>query len=110
MIVEILIDGARMFNIINNRLKSITPIQNNVFGGVDVIMRSDFYQTPLAKDIWIFQNIKDNVNAIAPIFLQTYVQCYELNTIMRQYDMVFIQTLNNFHIATKNTKDIEFIN
>jgi len=29
---------------------------------------------------------------------------------MQQSDMIFIQTLNKFRIAIKNTKDIEFIN
>jgi len=62
------------------------------------------------KDSWSFQNIKDNVNALAPNFWQTNVQCYEINKIMRQSNMVFIQTLNKFYNATKNTKDIEFIN
>jgi hypothetical protein len=38
-------------------------IQNKFFDGVDVIMTSDFYQTPLVKDSWIFQNVKNNVNA-----------------------------------------------
>jgi hypothetical protein len=42
-------------------------------------MTRDFYQTPHVKDSWIFQNVKDNVNALASIFWQTYVQCYELN-------------------------------
>jgi hypothetical protein len=31
-------------------------------------MTSDFYQTPPMKDSWIFQNIKDNVNALATFF------------------------------------------
>jgi hypothetical protein len=62
-----------MFNVINNRLRSIKHIQNKVFGGVDVIMTSDFYQIPPMKDSWIFQNIKDNVNALAPNIWQTYV-------------------------------------
>jgi hypothetical protein len=35
--------SAKMFNVIDNRLKSIKHIQNNFFGGVDVIMTSDFY-------------------------------------------------------------------
>jgi hypothetical protein len=104
-----MIDGisflnVRMFNVINNRLRSIKHIQNNFFGGVDVIMTSDFFQTPFMKNSWIFQNIKDNVNALAPNFWQTYVQCYELNKVMQQSDMVFIQTLNKFHIATKKYK------
>jgi hypothetical protein len=42
-------------------------------------MTSDFYQTPDVKDNWIFQNVKDNVNALTSKFWQTYVQCYELN-------------------------------
>ncbi len=47
MIDEISLVGARMFNVINNRLSSIKHIQNNFFGGVDVIMISDFYQAPM---------------------------------------------------------------
>ncbi len=107
---EMSLVGARMFNVIDNRLRSIKHIQNNVFGGVDVIMTNDFYQTPLVKNSWIFQNIKDNVNALTPKFWQTYVQCYELNKVILQSNMVYIQTFNKFRIVTKNTKDIEFIN
>jgi hypothetical protein len=47
VIDEISLVGARMFNVINNRLNSIKHIQNNFFGGVDVIMISDFYQAPM---------------------------------------------------------------
>jgi hypothetical protein len=72
-----------MFNVIDDKLRSIKHTQNNFFGGVDVITTSDFYLTPLMKDTWIFQNIKDNVNALAPNFWQTYVQCYDLNKVMR---------------------------
>jgi hypothetical protein len=36
-------------------------------------MTCDFYQTSLVKDSWIFQNIKNNVNALAPKFWETYV-------------------------------------
>jgi len=110
VIDEISLVGVKMFNIINNRLRSIKHIQNEFFRGVNVIMIGDFHQAPHVKDSWSFQNIKDNVNALTPNFSQTNVQCYELNKIMQQSDMVFIQTLNKFHNATKNTKDIEFIN
>jgi len=57
----------------SDRLRSIKHIQNKFIGGVDVIMTSDLYQSPLVKDNWIFQNIKDNVNALSPNFWQTYV-------------------------------------
>jgi hypothetical protein len=60
--------GAKMFNIKNNRSRSIKHIQNTFFDGLDVIMTCDFYQTPLMKDGWIFQNIKDNVRASHQIF------------------------------------------
>jgi hypothetical protein len=66
--------GARMLNVINNKLlKSIKHIQNKIFSAVDFIMTCDFYQTPLVKDNWIFQNIKNNVNALALKFWETYV-------------------------------------
>jgi hypothetical protein len=68
VINEISLVGARMFNAINNKLRSIKYIQNKFFGGVDVIMASDFYQAPPMKDNWIFQNIKDNVNALTSNF------------------------------------------
>jgi hypothetical protein len=68
VIDEISLVGARIFNVINNRLRSIKHSQNNFFGGIDVIMTSDFFQAPPMKDSWIFQNIKDNVTALAPNF------------------------------------------
>jgi hypothetical protein len=71
-----------MCNVIDNRLRSIKHIFKIFFGGVDVITICDFYQTPLVKDSWIFSNIKNNVNALTPIFWQTYVQCYELNKVI----------------------------
>jgi hypothetical protein len=43
VIDEISLVGAKMLNVINNRLKSIKHIQKKFFGGVDVIMTSDFY-------------------------------------------------------------------
>jgi hypothetical protein len=99
-----------MFNVIDDRLRSIKHIQNKFFNGVDIMMTCDFYQTPFMKDSWIFQNIKNNVNALTPNFWQIYVQCYELNKVMRWFDMVFTQILNKFHIVTNSIKDIEFIN
>jgi hypothetical protein len=50
VIDQISLVGARMFNVIDNRPRSIKHIQNKFFGGVDVIMTSDFYQAPCVKD------------------------------------------------------------
>ncbi len=68
VIDQISLVDVRMFNVIDNRPRSIKPIQNKFFGGVDVIVTNDFYQAPYEKDSWIFQNIKNNVNALAPNF------------------------------------------
>jgi hypothetical protein len=46
---EISIVGARMFNVTDNRLKSMKHIQNKFLGGVVVIMIGNFYQTPPMK-------------------------------------------------------------
>ncbi len=56
-------------------------------------MIGDFYQPPL---------VKGNVNALTPVFWQTYVQCYELNKLMRKSNMVFIQTSNKFCTTIEN--------
>jgi hypothetical protein len=50
VIDEISLVSAIMINVMNNRLRSIKRIQKNFFGGVDVIMIGDFYQTPLMKN------------------------------------------------------------
>jgi hypothetical protein len=44
------------------------------------------------------------------MFSKTYVQCYEFNKVMQQFDMVLRQTLNKFCTTTKNMQDIQFIN
>jgi hypothetical protein len=38
------------------------------FSSNDVIVTGDFYQATPVKNSWIFQNIKDSVNALAPNF------------------------------------------
>jgi hypothetical protein len=43
VIYEISLVGARMFNVIDNRLRSIKHIQSKFFSGVDSIMTVDFY-------------------------------------------------------------------
>jgi hypothetical protein len=50
VINEISLVVASMLNVIDNRLRFVKHIQNKFFGGVDVIMTSDFYQTPHVKD------------------------------------------------------------
>jgi hypothetical protein len=44
VIDEISFVGAKIFNVIDNKLRSIKHIQNNFFGGVDNLMTSDLWQ------------------------------------------------------------------
>jgi hypothetical protein len=55
MIEEISLVSARMFNVIDNKLKSIKHILNKFLNGMDVILISDFYQAPLGKITGSFQ-------------------------------------------------------
>jgi hypothetical protein len=93
--------GPRVFSVIDNRLRSIKHIHKKLFDSLDLIMTCNFYQTFFVKSSWIFQNMKDNVDALTPFFWQTYDQCYQLNKFMQQFDMFFIQTLNKICTTTK---------
>jgi hypothetical protein len=46
--------GARMFNVINHRLRAIKHIQNEFSNGLNVIMLGDFYRAAPIQDYWIF--------------------------------------------------------
>ena len=110
VIDEISLVGARMLNAIDQRLRSIKHVQNKFFGGLDVIVTSDFYQAPPVRDKWIFQKIDEGLSALAPNFCQDHIKCHELNTVMRQNDLVFINILNRFRKATHTIDDIKTIN
>jgi hypothetical protein len=47
-----------MLNVIDNRLRSIKHMQNKKFGGVDVFMTCDFYQTSFVGIIGSFKILK----------------------------------------------------
>ena len=110
VIDEISLVGARMLNAIDQRLRSIKHVQNKFFGGLDVIVTGDFYQTPPVRDKWIFQKIDEGLSALAPNFWQDHIKCHELNTVMCQNDLVFINILNRFKKATHTIDDIKTIN
>lgn len=107
---EVSLVGARMLHAIDQRLRSIMHVQNKVFGGLDVIVTGDFYQAPPVRDKWVFQQLDFGLNAIAPNFWREYMKCYELKTIVRQNDPIFINILNRFRKATHTTGDVEFLN
>ena len=80
------------------------------FGGVDVIICDNFYQAPPIRDKWVFQKLDNGLNFLAPSFWNDCVKCYELTTIMRQSDPLFINILNRFRKATHNASDVNTIN
>jgi hypothetical protein len=55
-----------MLSFIDRRLRIIKKVHNQFMGSFDVIMKCDFYQTPLVQDSWIFssKNIGFNILAI----------------------------------------------
>lgn len=42
------------------------------------VLRTDLTLAPPVKDSWIFYNINDDINKIAPNVWQTSIHCYEL--------------------------------
>ena len=47
-----------------------------------MIVTSDFYQTPLVRDKWIFQKIDEGLNALAPKLWQDHIKCHDVSTFM----------------------------
>ncbi len=105
VIDEIFFVGASMFNVKDNWLRVINHIQNEFFGGLNVIMSCDFYQSPPIKDCWIFFSFNGIINALAPFFWKNNVKCFELSSVMQQINTQFIKTLNK-----QSEKKTQYIN
>ena len=58
----------------------------------------------------MFQKLDNGLNTLAPSFWNDCVKCYELTTLMRQSDPLFINILNWFKKATYNATDVNTIN
>jgi hypothetical protein len=54
---EVSLVRIRMLNAIDHRLQSIKHVQNNFFGGLDVIVSRVFYQTPPIRDKWVSKKL-----------------------------------------------------
>jgi hypothetical protein len=99
-----------MLSFIDRRLRIIKQVHNEFMGGLDVIMTSDFYQAPLVWDWWIFKPITNTFNTIALNYWLKYVQCYELQGMMSQNDINFINILNRFRNASQIIENIKCMN
>ena len=58
----------------------------------------------------MFQKFDDGLNFLAPNFLNDCIKCYELVTVMRQNDPLFINILNKFRKYIHNIMDIHTMN
>jgi hypothetical protein len=75
-------------------------IQNLNFGGFDVIIAWNSYHAFHYKGCWIFQNLNDNINPLAPNFWEINVQYYHLKIIMRQTNKQSVKKWNKLCIWT----------
>ncbi len=62
-----------MLSFIDHKLCITIQVHNEFMGGLDVIMTSDFYQTPLVRDSCIFKPITNTFNIIALNYWLEYV-------------------------------------
>jgi hypothetical protein len=101
VIDEVSLIGNRMLSFIDHRLCIIKQVHNEFMGGLNVMMTNDFYQTLLVWDSWIFKPIANTFNNITLNYWLKYVQCYELQEVMRQDDINFINIFNRFRAASQ---------
>ena len=64
IIDEISMVGNGKLEFINSRLQLLTGLKKP-FGGISIIAVGDFFQLKPIMDGWIFQDLKQNVQAIA---------------------------------------------
>jgi hypothetical protein len=91
-------------------LRSIKHVQKNKIGSLDVIVTGEFFQFSPVRNKWVFQKIDESLNAIVPNFWCDHNKCYELITIMRQNDLMFVNIIDSFKRANHTIKDIDTIN
>ncbi len=99
-----------MWSFIDHRLHIIKRVHNEFMGELGVIMTSDFYQSPLIRDSWIFKPITNIFNTIVLNHQLEYVQGYELQEVMWQNDINFINILNRFRATSQTIEDIKCMN
>lgn len=112
IIEKIFLVGSRMLTFIDHRLQKqvIKQVYNKFMGGLYIIMTSDFYLALLIQDSWISKLKIDGFDFFSYKFWYEHVTCYELNQVMQQNDIKFVDILVFFWITSQNFKDINFIN
>lgn len=84
-----------MLTFIDHRLQKqvIKQVYNKFMGGLYIIMTSDFYLALLIQDSWISKLKIDGFDFFSYKFWYEHVTCYELNQVMQQNDIKFVDIL-----------------
>jgi len=84
-----------MLTFIDHRLQKqvIKQVHNKFMGGLYIIMTSDFYLALLIQDSWISKLKIDGFDLFSYKFWYEHVTCYELNQVMQQNDIKFVDIL-----------------
>lgn len=109
IIDEISMVGNAKLEFINNRLQLLTGLKRP-FGGISVIAVGDFFQLKPIMDGWIFQDLKQNAQALACNLWKENFSLFELDEVMRQKDdLAFAQLLNRLRHNQMTNEDIDVI-
>lgn len=109
IIDEISMAGNAKLEFINNRLQLLTGLKRP-FGGISIIAVGDFFQLKPIMDGWIFQDLKQNSQALACNLWKENFTLFELDEVMRQKDdLAFAQLLNRLRHNQMTNEDIDVI-
>lgn len=107
IIDEISMVGNAKLEFINNRLQLLTGLKRP-FGGISIIAVGNFFQLKPIMDGWIFQDLKQNAQALACNLWKENFSLLELDEVMRQKDdLAFAQLLNRLRHNQMTNEDID---
>ncbi|XP_062584589.1 uncharacterized protein LOC134246276, partial [Saccostrea cucullata] len=109
IIDEISMAGNAKLEFINGRLQLLTGLKRP-FGGISIIAVGDFFQLKPIMDGWIFQDLKQNAQALACNLWKENFTLFELDEVMRQKDdLEFAQLLNRLRHNEMTSEDLDII-
>ena len=111
IIDEISMVGNGKLEFINNRLQLLhVSGLKKPFGGISIIAVGDFFQLKPIMDGWIFQDLKQNAQALACNLWKENFTLFELKEVMRQKDdLAFAELLNRLRYNEMTTDDMAVI-
>lgn len=109
IIDEISMVGNAKLEFINDRLQLLTGLKRP-YGDISIIAVGDFFQLKPIMDGWIFQDLKQNAQALACNLWKENFTLFELDEVMRQKDdLEFAQLLNRLRHNEMTSEDLDII-